>query len=68
MTDHVHSWVIDEKNFGRCKYCNATRQFPVEKLTPFTKHERRHIENFKVDYGINTYHLNIPGFAQGGME
>jgi len=40
----------------------------VEKLTPFTKHERRYIENFSIDYGVNTYHVSIPGFAQGGME
>jgi len=64
MANHVHYWVIDGSNFGRCKIagCNATRQFPVEELTTFTKNERGWIENLKIPYGANVYHVNIPGF------
>lgn len=27
----VHYWVLNEKNYGRCKHCGAEKQFPTLK-------------------------------------
>jgi len=48
--DHVHYWILDRNSFGRCciKGCNATKQFPVEEITPLTETQRKFIEGFKL--------------------
>jgi len=65
MSCPPHYWIIDSKNFGRCKNkgCGATKQFPVEELTTFTKNERTWIEHFNMAYSADIHHVNIPGFS-----
>jgi hypothetical protein len=33
---HIHKWILDKNNFGKCK-CGASKQFPVEEPKGRTK-------------------------------
>jgi len=60
MTEnHIHCFNIGDDGIGRCNVedCNATRDFPKEKLTTFTEAERGFIENFKLYHSEDIYHV-----------
>jgi len=42
---HKHHYILDENNFGKCKHCPATKQFPVEKKLELRPSEIIAMEN-----------------------
>ena len=44
-----HHWVLDRNNFGHCKYCPATRQFPIERTVKATNDAKTMSINLKRD-------------------
>jgi len=38
----AHHWDIDQRNFGRCRYCGAEWQFPTPAYCLFGPYESAH--------------------------
>ena len=45
MTYCNHYWIIDKDGNARCRYCQATKQFPPEKIE-LTYFERTLVEQY----------------------
>ena len=44
-----HHWILDRNNFGHCKYCPATKQFPIERTVKATNDDKTTSINLKRD-------------------
>ena len=50
---HTHFWILDKNNFGKCRNCPATKQFPVVSKITLRPSEALTMENLGPDSKCN---------------